>query len=409
MKVLKGIKTRLYPNKNQEIYLNKLVGSYRFLYNKCLDYKIKEYTLNKKNISLKELGQFYHQDLTKSPEYQWITEHNTKVLKQSIIDLLDAYKRFFVNGNGFPNFKSKNSVQSVRFPHESISKRNDYQSNRISLTREIKNIKFKTSKSYKNILSDEKTTIKSATLTKSKSSKYHLIFLVETDFKKEIPTPNNDFIGLDLGIKDFIVTSDNQRFENIKSTRNNEKKLKKLHRNLSKKQKGSQNRKKSKIKLAKYQEKINNRKENYLHLISNQIVDENQVIILENLNVKGMLKNKNLSKSVQELSLNKFKELIHYKSEWYGRDFVLIDRWFPSSKLCNCCGFKNKNLTLKDRTWICPDCNSLLDRDLNASINILNEGKRLYKEKIGDLSPKIGVRYSDLKPLESDSVEHSVN
>ena len=397
--MLKGIKIKLYPNKNQEIYINKLIGSYRFVYNRCLDLKVKEYTINKKSIGLKELGNYFHQYLIKQPEYEFLKEHNTKVLKQSVITLLDSYKRFFVNGNGFPKFKSKHSNnQSVRFPADAISTKNNYQLNRITLNREIKNIKFKCSKKYKNILSE--SNIKSATLSKTKSGKYYLSFLVETNDIKEVQKPLNQFIGLDLGIKDLIVTSNNQRFENIKSMRSNERKLKRLNQRLSKKQKGSKNKDKSRIKLAKYHEKLNNIKENYLHLISNQIINENQVIIMEDLNVIGMMKNKNLSKLIQELSLNRFKNLIDYKSKWYGRDFVLIDRFFPSSKLCSCCGFKNNELKLSQRKWICPSCNSLLDRDLNAAINIRNEGIKLYK---------IGHRLSDLKPLEISSLGQSVN
>ena len=142
--MLKAIKIRLYPNNEQEIYINKLLGSYRFVYNQCLDKKIKSYTENKVNLGLKDLGNFFHQDLTKNPEYNWLNEHNTKVLKQSVINLLDSYKRFFVNGTGFPKFKSKrDNNQSCRFPLEAISKRNDYLTNRLSLSN-IKNIKFKT-------------------------------------------------------------------------------------------------------------------------------------------------------------------------------------------------------------------------------------------------------------------------
>jgi putative transposase len=397
--MLKGIKIRLYPNKKKEIYINKLIGSYRFVYNQCLNLKIKEYTINKKSTGLKELGNYFHQDLIKQPEYEFLKEHNTKVLKQSIITLLDSYKRFFVNGNGFPKFKSKHSNnQSVRFPADAISSKNDYLTNRLTLTKELKNIKFKCSKKYKNILSE--SIIKSATLSKTKSNKYYLSFLLEINEIKDIKKPLNEFIGLDLGIKDFIVDSNGNRIKNIKSIRNNEKKLKKLNQRLSKKQKGSKNKEKQRIKLSKYHEKLNNIKENYLHLVSNQIINENQVIIIEDLNVSGMMKNKNLSKSIQELSLNRFKNLIDYKSKWYGRDFVLIDRFFPSSKLCSCCGFKNDELKLSQREWTCSSCNSLLDRDLNAAINIRNEGIKLYK---------IGHRLPELKPLEKNSLESSVN
>jgi putative transposase len=206
--------------------------------------------------------------------------------------------------------------------------------------------------------------------------------------------PTNDFIGLDLGIKDFIVDSNGNSVENIKIKRNNHNKLAKLHKELSRKQKGSSNREKAKIKLAKFYEKLNNKKENYLHHITNQLIDENQVIVIEDLNVSGMLKNHHLAKSIQELSLYRFKEMLRYKANWYGNHIVEIDRFFPSSKLCSVCGNKNTKLRLKDREWICSECGTKHDRDFNAAINILNEGKRLYK----DIIP---TRCGELTPLET--------
>lgn len=402
--MLRAIKIRLYPNENQEIYINKLLGSYRFVYNQCLDKKVKAYTNNKTNIGLKELGNFFHQELTKNEEYHWLSEHNTKVLKQSIINLLDTYKRFFVNGNGFPKFKSKHdNKQSARFPLESISRTNNYLSNRLTFTSNIKNIKFKCSDKYKNYLNKHKENIKSATLSKTKSGNYFLSILVDGDLMKEYKTPLNQFIGIDLGIKDFIVTSDAEVFDNIKIKRNNQKKLIKLNRTLSRRQKGSKNKDKARVKLAKFHEKLNNIKENYLHQVSNQLLNENQVIVMEDLNVKGMLKNHNLAKSIQELSLYRFKEMLRYKSIWSDRDIVEIDRFYPSSKLCNCCGYKNDELILKDREWQCPECKTRHDRDLNAAINIRNEGQRLLNNKIFksiDLN-SVPIRNGELTPLDS--------
>ena len=335
--MIKAIKIRLYPNKTQEIYISKLLGCYRFVFNQCLDKKINAYTENKTILGLKELGNFFHQELTKNPDYEWLQEHNTKVLKQSVVNLLDSYKRFFINGNGFPKFKSKHENQSCRFPIDAISTKNIYLDEKITLTKELKSIKFKCSDKYVFYLANNKENIKSATLTKTKSGKYFLSILIDLAIDKELLVTSN-VIGIDLGIKDFIVTSDGDKFENIKIIRNNFKKLKKLNRSLSRKVKGSKNKEKSRIKLAKFHEKLNNQKENYLHHVSNKILNENQVIVMEDLNVKGMLKNHNLAKSVQELSLYRFKEILTYKSNWYGRDLIQIDRWFPSSKLCNCCG-----------------------------------------------------------------------
>lgn len=393
--MLKAIKIRLYPNKTQEVYIGKLLGSYRFVYNQCLSLKKEKYIEDKTNLKLTELGQYFHNNLTKNEEYKWLNEHNTKVLKQSIITMLDAYKRFFVNGAGFPKFKSKHDKQSCRFPLEAISKRNDYLSNRLTLTSDLKNVKFSCSDKYTKYLDKYKDAIKSATLSKSKSGKYFLSILVNSDeiIIKE-NKPHNDFIGLDLGIKDFIITSEGKTYENIKIKRNNNKKLVKLNRLLSRKQKGSKNKNKARIKLARFYEKLNNKKENYLHLVTNQLLNENQVIVIESLNVKGMMQNHKLAKSIQELSLYRFKEMLRYKSDWHGNSIVEIDRFYPSSKLCSVCGYKKDDLRLKDRKWACPDCGSIHHRDINAAINILNEGKRL-------LNNKIPIRCGKLMPLES--------
>lgn len=395
--MLKALRLRIYPTTKQQDYLNNLFGCYRFVFNSCLDKKIKAYTLNKQNLGLKELGNYFHQELTKNEEYSWLNKHNTKVLKQSVINLLDSYKRFFVNGNGFPKFKSKyDNKQSCRFPVDAISRKNNYLSNHLTLTKELKNLKFKTSEKYHIYLNEYKDFIISATLTKSKSGKYHLSILIDLpkETNKIIQKPKNVFIGIDFGIKDFIVASDGTKYENLKTIRNNQRKISKLQRRLSKKQNDSKNKEKTRIKLAKYYEKLNNIKQNYLHEISNKLINENQVIVMEDLNVSGMMKNHNLAKSIQELSLHNFKSILQYKATWYGRDIVEIDRYYPSSKLCSCCGYKNNSLSLSDRQWKCPECHVVHNRDFNASINIVNEGRRLYEEKIP-------IRNGEFKPLEN--------
>lgn len=377
--MLKAIKLRLYPNKEQEIYINKLLGCSRFVYNNCLAFKQEKYTNESVNVGLKELGKFFHNDLTKNKDFEWLNEHNTKVLKQSIINMLDGYKRFFVNGSGFPNYKKKNQKQSCRFPSEAISKRNDFTTGKIDLVKQLKGLKFKCSDDYKKYLIKNQEGIKSATLHKTKSGNYFLSVLIDGEFNKVLTKPINQSVGLDLGIKDFVICSNGKSFENIKIQRSNKLKLRKLHQNLSRKMKGSKNKEKARIKLAKFNEKLNNIKENYLHLVSNQIINENQVISIEDLNVKGMLKNHKLARSMQELSLNRFKSMLEYKAIWYGRTLIQIDRWFPSSQLCSTegCDYRHKELKLSDRDWICPCCGSRHDRDINSAINIEIEGNRL--------------------------------
>ena len=399
--MLKAIKVRIYLDKNQQIYVGKLFGCYRYVYNACLAKKIETYKSDKTSLNLKTLGNYFHNDLTKNQTF--LTEHNTKVLKQSIINMLDAYSRFFKSKIGFPKFKSKHdSNQSVRFPVEAISKINDFTTNRLNLTKDLKNIKFKTSDKFHKYLNKYQSCIKSATLTKTPSGKYFLSILINSDEVINTKKPINDFIGLDLGIKDFVVTSNGEVFENIKTIRNNSKSLVKLHRQLSRKLNGSNNKNKARIKLAKKYETLNNIKNNYLHLISNRIIDENQIIVIEDLNVKGMLKNRKLSKAIQELSIYKFKQLLKYKAAWSDRKIIEVDRYFPSSKLCSECGYKYSELTLKEREWKCPHCGHNHHRDLNAAINLENGGRRI----IGFRKPELTlVDYQDKSNLFEDRLK----
>ena len=377
--MLKAIKIRLYPNIDQITYINKLLVTSRFVYNQCLNYKITEYELKKKSTSFAETGKFL---TSLKSEYQWIKESHSKVLQQSLINLDRAYKNFFKNGSGYPKYKSRHDNQSCRFPIDAIS---GIKGNRINIINNLKDIHFKCSRNDERYLNDNQKLIKSATLSKNKCNEFYFSILIERGSKK-LKNPKNSLIGLDLGIKDFIVTSEGQTYENLKSKRNNQKKLARQHRDLSRKKKGSNHQKDAKVRLAKTYNKLNNIKEYYLHSITNQLLSENQTIVIENLNVRGMLKNHKLAKSIQELSLNRFKTMLIYKAEWYGREVIEVGKWFPSSKLCNCCGYKKNDLTLKDRTWKCPECGIIHDRDINAAINIKNEG---YKIKIGLSSPEL--------------------
>ena len=376
--MLKAIKIRLYPSSDQITYINKLLGTSRFIYNQCLTYKSQEYGLWNNKISFADTGKFLTSLKT---EFDWIKESHSKVLQQSLINLDRAYKNFFKNGSGYPKYKSRHDNQSCRFPVDAIS---GIKGNRINIINALKDVHYKCSKSDESYLNQNQN-IKSATLSKNKCNEFYFSILIERDSKK-LEKANNSLIGLDLGIKDFIVTSEGQTYENLKSKRNNQKKLARQHRSLSKKQKGSNHRNEAKIRLAKTYNKLNNIKEYYLHSITNQLLSENQTIVIEDLNVNGMLKNHKLAKSIQELSLNRFKTVLMYKAEWYGREVIQVGKWFPSSKLCSCCGYKKDDLTLKDRTWICPECGSHHDRDINAAINIKNEG---YKIKIGLSSPEL--------------------
>jgi len=379
--MLKAIKIRLYPNKTQENSLNSLLGSYRFVYNQCLAFKKSRYENEKLNTNLSDLGHYLHQDLR--TEYTWLTEHNTKVLKQSIINLEQAYRNFFKQGKGFPKFKSKHDEQKARFPQEAVaSKTFDEELSKLNLTKTIRELKFECSDRDKNYLYKNKERIKSVTITKKKCGHFYATILIDGDLLRNITPATDKTVGVDLGIKSLLTLSDGTSIENPKWIRSNEKQLKKLQKQLSKKQKGSNNRHKAKIKLAKKHEQIKNQKQDFLHNITTKIISENQVIILEDLNVSGMMKNHKLAKAIQELGLHEMRRQLEYKSQWYGRELVFVDRFFPSSKTCSCCGCKNNNLKLSDREFICEECGLIIDRDENAAINIENEGLRLRELKL---------------------------
>ncbi len=377
--MLRAIKIRLYPNKTQTEQFNKLLGCYRFVYNQCLARKIKSYNENKFSENLSTLGKFIHHELLKDDNYIWLREQNTKVLKQALTDMLRAYKNFYTLHTGYPKFKSKKDNKlSCRFEIGTISRKNNYTTYHLSLAN-IKNIKFKCSKKYAEYLQKHKLNIKHATLTKLPCNEYYLSILVDGNLMHKDIKYTDNTIGIDLGIKDFVITSEGEVFNNIHFTKSKLNKIKRLQRQLSRKVKGSNNRNKIRIKLAKLYKNITDRKQYYLHYISNTLINENQIICMEDLNVKGMLKNHKLALSIQEMNFGEFRRILEYKSRWYNRKLVFVDRFYPSSKTCNHCGYINKSLKLCDRQWICPNCGNIIERDYNAALNILNEGLRILK------------------------------
>ena len=383
--MLKALKIRLYPNKTQEAQINKLLGCYRFVYNQCLNKKITSYEKDKTSENLTSLGHYLHGYLTKQDEYSWLKEQNTKVLKQSIIDMLDAYKHFFEQHNGYPKYKSKHdNKQSCRFPLEAISKRNNYENRKLSLAN-IRGIKFRCSDKYVNYLTKNKEGIKSATLSKLPCGQYYLSILIDGDLLRDVQQSQNT-VGIDLGIKDFITTSEGETFENKHFKKTVNDKLKKLQKQLSRKQKGSNNRNKTRLKLAKLNKRINDSKLNYLHEVTNTLINENQVICIEDLNVKGMVKNNKLAESVSEMNFGEFVRMLEYKADWYGRVVVKVDRFYPSSKTCNHCGYIKKDLKLSERKWICPVCGEIIERDHNAARNIRDKGIEML---VGSRTPEL--------------------
>ena len=385
--MLRAVKIRLYPNKAQEQTLNKVLGCYRFVYNKTLALKQNAYKENKINLSLTDLSKYFHGTLLKNEDYAWLKEQNTKVMKQAIRQMLTAYERFFKQHNGFPKFKTKKDKQSALFPLEAISKHNTFETRHISLTTPLKNIKFRCSDLYFSRLQKYNKNIRSATLSKTKSGNYFLSILIEmedTELKKFEHT--NKQVGIDLGVKDFVITSDGEVFENKHFFKKEEKRIKKLQRQLSKKVKGSNNRKKAQVRIAKLFERITNKKDAYIHYAVNELLTYFDTIFMEDLNVQGMIRNHHLAKAIQEVGFYKFKETLVNKALVNDKQVVFIDRFYPSSKTCSVCGYVYKNLTLAEREWTCPICGGHHDRDLNAAMNILLEGERIIGSRTAEFT-----------------------
>ncbi len=376
--MLRAIKIRLYPNKTQEQTLKKVLGCYRFVYNQMLAQKQNAYKTDKTNLKVTDLSKWFHGTLLKDEQYTWLKEQNTKVMKQAIRQMDDAYQKFFKQHNGFPKFKTKKDKQSALFPYEAISKHNTFETRHISLNTPLKNIKFRCSDLYLSRLQKYNKNIKSATLSKTKSGNFFLSILIEMeDAELKRFEHTNKQVGIDLGVKDFVITSDGEVFENKHFFKKEEMQIKKLQRQLSKKVKGSNNRKKVQIRIAKLFERIMNKKDVYIHYVTNELLTYFDTIFMEDLNVQGMLKNHHLAKAIQEVGFYKFKETLVNKALVNNKQVVFIDRFYPSSKTCSVCGYKKRDLKLSDREWVCPQCGTKHDRDINAAMNILLEGQRI--------------------------------
>lgn len=375
--MLKAIKIRIYPSAEQVDFINKQLGCCRFVYNNCLAFRKDSY--QNEHISVSSSEAVKHITVLKK-DNEGLKDVHSKVLQQSVRDMNQAYDNFFKLHRGFPKFKSKHdNRQSCRFPKDAFI---GVRGNRIDLIKVLKDIHFKCSRNDERYLNRNQDKVKSITLSKEPNGKFYLSVLIDKPLR-QVPQ-SSSMVGLDLGIKDFAVTSDGQVIENFHFKKNEESRLKRLQRQISKKIVGSKNREKARLRFAKLNEKIRNKKLNFLRDVTNHLIDENQVIVMEDLNVKGMVRNHKLAESISEVNWGEFRRILAYKAAWHGRQLVFIDRFYPSSKRCNHCGYIYKELTLKDRQWVCPECGSLIDRDYNAALNILEEGERI----IGLSSPE---------------------
>lgn len=363
--MLKAYKYRIYPNKQQEKQIQKTFGCCRFVYNQTLAYRKYKYEQDKESMNKTSCNNYCNQVLKK--EYEWLKEVDKFALTNAIYNMDSAYQKFFKEHAGYPKFKSKKNPKrsyTTNFTNGNI----EINDNKIKLPK-LKWIKAKYHREFEG-------QIKSATISQVPSGKYFVSILVETEHAPMDSTEN--MIGLDLGIKDLLITSDGEKFDNIRTTKKYEDKLTKEQRKLSHKIKGSSNWNKQRIKVARIHEKIHNTRIDNLHKISHKLVQENQLIVSEDLVVSNMVKNHNLAKAIQDCGWYELTRQISYKSDWNNRQYIKIGRFTKSSQPCNVCGYINtKTKDLSVREWVFPVCGTKHDRDINAAINILNEGLRL--------------------------------
>lgn len=358
--LLKAYKFRLYPNEEQRVLFEKHFGCVRYIYNWGLEQKIKHYTTTKKTISFFD---FSKKLPTFKEENPWLKEVNSQALLASLRNLDNAFAAFFRKQNNFPNFKAKHFSKSS-FQCPQFVKLNEQQT-LVSLPK-IPNIPIVCHRKLEG-------KIKTVTISKTSTGKYFASFLVEQDknLPSKLPIAEDSILGIDIGLKDFIATSDGQKVSHPKYLQRSQNRLAIHQRRFSKLKKGSKNKQKQKLKVALIHEKITNQRKDFLHKLTHKLVNESQVTVfgLEDLNISGMVKNHKLAKSINSSGWAMFKTFLTYKSEQVGKSIVEIPRFAPSSKLCSVCGTINRELKLGDRTWQCS-CGASHDRDINAAKNI---------------------------------------
>ena len=361
----KAYKYRIYPNKRQKELLAKSFGCCRFVYNHFLNKRIETYQTEQKTLTYNQCSS----ELTKlKSELEWLKEPDKCSLQNAIKDMDRAYKNFFKNNASFPKYKSK---KTHRFSYRT----NVTNGNITYLGKHIKLPKLGMVKTRTKLLPQGR--IINATISQEPSGKYY-VSLCCTDVEIQKLEKTGKEMGIDLGIKSFAVTSSGETIPNPRYLQKSLNKLARLQRELSRKTRGGSNWNKARIKLARLQEHIANQRTDFLQKLSTKLIRENDVICIEDLQVKNMIQNHKLARNIADVSWSEFIRQLQYKADWYGKTIIKVDKWYASSQICSCCGNQfpiTKDLSVRE--WICPNCHTALDRDGNAARNILREGKRL--------------------------------
>lgn len=377
--MLRAYKYRIYPTDEQKVLFAKTFGCVRYVYNWGLDIKSKLYKENKECISAIALINRMVSEL--KPENEWLKEVNAQSLQMSLRNLDTAYQNFFKKNGKYPTFKSKHDRQSFHNPQRCSV---DFSRGVLNIPK-AKNIPIIFHRKFKG------DKIHDVTISKEKDGRYYASILVDT-FENPLPkkpVTKETTIGIDTGLKTFAVCSNGMEFEAAHFLKAEKRKLKLLGRKLSKKKKGSKAFNETKTRIAKVHSKVSRKRLDYLHKITHRLTHENQVstICVEDLNVKGMVRNKHLAYDISDAGIGMFYTMLAYKCNWYGINLVKIDRFKPSSKQCSCCGYINRTLTLSVRQWTCPVCGINHDRDYNASVNIRNFGLETLRMERAEVKP----------------------
>lgn len=350
----KAYKFRLYPNNEQASFLARCFGCLRFVYNHFLQVTTDVYAQEKKSLRYKEWAKLL---VTLKNEFEWLKEVNSQSLQQTLKDLESAFTRFFRKLGGFPNFKRRSNRQSFRVPqHFSIDENGFLKLPKMTPIKMV---------IHREILG----TPKSVTISKTPSGKYYASIVAEQNIPHALLS--GEKIGLDLGIKEFAITSIGEKFENPRYFQKYLRRLKIRQRRKSRKQKVSNNRNKARLVVARIHEKVRLQRQDYQHKISLKLTCENQAISVESLNIKGMVKNRKLAKQISDIAWGNFLTMLEYKGDIYGCEIRYVDRFFPSSKRCSNCGYIKEDLTLSIREWECKKCKQIWDRDINAALNLM--------------------------------------